>query len=125
MSFIPLFKFKKANASTRLGHFDTQPTWGDLASKVANLFHIPLEDVGVAFVGEHRETITLSNEQDLQYFYESLDQSSGEIKFVVQNLRTPDGESAFPSCPAPADVLYYESAPSVRRFQSIATINEW
>lgn len=40
-----LFKFKKANALTRLANFDTLPTWGDLASKIAELFDIPLEYV--------------------------------------------------------------------------------
>jgi len=95
MPFIP-FKFKKANAPNRLADFDTQPTRGDLASKIAKLFDIPLKDVGVAFVDERKDAITtLNNEQDLQRFYKSLDQSSEEIKFVVQDLRTPDGESAF------------------------------
>ena len=94
MPFIP-FKFKKANAPTRLADFDTQPTWGDLASKIAQLFDIPLKDVGVAFVDKCKDAITLNNEQDLQRFYNSLDQSSEEIKFVVQDLRTPDGESTF------------------------------
>jgi hypothetical protein len=94
MPFIP-FKFKKANAPTRLADFDTQPTWGDLASKIAKLFDIPLKDVGVAFVDKRNDAITLSNEQDLQRFYKWLDPSSEEIKFVVQDLWTPDGQSAF------------------------------
>jgi hypothetical protein len=88
-------QFKKANAPSRLADFDTQPTWGDLASKIAKLFDIPLKDVGVAFVDKCNDVITLNSEQDLQRFYRSLDQSSEEIKFVVQDLRTPDGESAF------------------------------
>jgi hypothetical protein len=92
MPFIP-FKFKKANAPTRLAEFDTQPNWEDLASKIAQLFDIPLKDVGVAFVDKRNDTIILNNEQDLQLFYKSLDHSSEEIKFVVQDLRTPDGES--------------------------------
>jgi len=94
MPFIP-FKLKNAKAPTRLAYFDTQPTWGDLASKIAKLFDIPLNDVGVAFVDKRKDAITLNDEEDLQGFYNSLDQSSEEIKFVVQDLRTPDGESAF------------------------------
>ena len=89
------FKFKKANAPTRLADFDTQPSWEDLSSKIAKLFDIPLKDVGVAFVDKRNEAVTLNNEQDIQRFYKSLDQSSEEIKFVVQDLQTPDGGSAF------------------------------
>jgi len=100
MPFIP-FKFKKANALTRLADFDTQPTWGGLASKIAELFDIPRKDIGVAYVDKYKNPITLSNKQDLQRFYKSLDQSSEEIKFVVQDLRAPDGESTFSFVPPP------------------------
>jgi len=109
MPFIP-FKFKKANAPTRLAHFDAQPTWGDLASKIVALFDIPRKDVGVAYVDKYKHAITLNNEQELEDFYKSLDQSSEEIKFVVQDLRTPDGESTFSFVPVPAHVLYYKPA---------------
>ena len=88
-------KLKKANASARLVYFDAQPSWGDLASKIANLFNIPPKNIGVAFVDKAKNAVTLTNEQELQRFYKSLDQSSEEIKFVVQDLQTPDGESAF------------------------------
>ena len=93
MPLVP-FKLKKANTPVRLAHFDVQPSWGDLASKISSLFNIPLKDVGVAFFDKAKDVVTLTNEQDLQYFYKSFDQSSEEIKFVVQDLQTPDGESA-------------------------------
>ena len=121
MPFIP-FKFKKANAPTRLADFDTQPTWKDLASEIAQLFDIPLKEVSVAFVDKHNDTVSLNNEKDLQRLYKSLDQSSEEIKFVVRDLRTPNGESLSVSSirlrvyfllapSAPTDVfIYYKSA---------------
>jgi hypothetical protein len=61
------------------------------------LFNIPSDRVGVAFIAKDEEPAILSNEQDLQWFYKSSDQSSEEIKFVVQpeDLQTPDRESAF------------------------------
>ena len=95
MPSIPRFKFKKANARTKLVYFDTQPSWGDLTSKIVQLFDIPVKDVGVAFVDKSNDAITLDNDQDLQHFYQSLDQSPEEIKFVVLDLSTPDGESTF------------------------------
>ena len=97
MPFVP-FKFKKSNAPTRVAEFDTQPSWGDLASKVAQLFNIPLKHVGVTYFDEAKDAVTITNEEELQgLYYKSfrLDQSFEENKFVVQDLRTPDGESAF------------------------------
>jgi len=96
MPFIP-FKFKKTNAPTRLAEFDTQPSWEVLASKIAELFDIPLKDVGVYYVDKQKDAVTLNNAQDLQWFYNKLDMSSEEIKFVVQDLRTPDAEATLAS----------------------------
>jgi hypothetical protein len=91
-----VFKLKKANAPSRLAVFDVPPSWEQLASRITQYFDIPLGDVGVAFVDENKETVVLVDEQELQYFYKSFFQSAQEkIKFVVQNLQTPDGESAF------------------------------
>ena len=94
------FKFKKNNAPTRIAEFDAQPSWGDLASKIAQLFNIPLKDIGVAYFDKAKDAVTITNEQELQRFYKSpkLDQfveDLQEIKFVMQDLQTPDGESAF------------------------------
>jgi hypothetical protein len=47
------------------------------------LFNIPPNHVGVAFVDKAKGAVTLNDEQQLQRFYESLDQSSEETKFVV------------------------------------------
>jgi len=88
------FKLKKANDPTRLADFDAPPSWEDLALKISKLFDIPAKDVGVAFVDKAKGAVTLTNDQELQQFYKHLDQSSEEIKFVVQDLQTPDGESA-------------------------------
>lgn len=86
-----LFRFKKANSPTRLVYFEMWPSWQDLASNVSRLFDIPQEKVGIAFV-ENRDATMLENERGFQGFYQSLDQSCKEIKFVVQDIRTPDGE---------------------------------
>jgi hypothetical protein len=93
MPFGPV-KLKKANAPTRLAHFDAQPSWGDLASKIADLYSMSPKNVSVNFVDQAKDVVvSLTNEQELQCFYEHFDQSFGEIKFVVQDLQTPDRES--------------------------------
>ncbi|KAF8347795.1 hypothetical protein F5887DRAFT_1072145 [Amanita rubescens] len=87
MPFGPV-KLKKANAPTRLAFFDAQPSWGDLASKIADLFSMSPKNVSVNFVDQAKDVVvSLTNEQEL---HEYFDQSSGEIKFVVQDLQTPD-----------------------------------
>jgi hypothetical protein len=88
------FKLKKADASTKLANFHEKPSWGDLASEITRLFGIPPECVGVAFIDKDK-TISLTNEQELQGFYSSLDHSTQVIKLVVQDSRAPDSESAF------------------------------
>ena len=117
MSFIP-FKFKKANAPTRLAFFEKQPTWGDLTSKIAQLFDIPPKDVGVAFVDKWKDAVTLYSEEHFIHFYKSLDRSSAEeIKFVIQDLRSPDGESTI--CGHPHQSIMYWAA-TIRALMSSA-----
>ena len=89
------FKFKKANASTKLTSFDKKPSWGELASEITRLFGVPQEYVGVAFINEDKDTISLANKDVLQVFYGSLDRFPQVIKLVVQDLRAPDSECAF------------------------------
>ncbi|KIL62166.1 hypothetical protein M378DRAFT_166004 [Amanita muscaria Koide BX008] len=86
------FKLRRANAATRLANFNVQPNWEDLASNITEKFEIPLDRVGVVFVNEAKATITITGEEQLQDFYKSLNQSSNEIMFVVQDLATPDPE---------------------------------
>jgi len=59
--------------------FDVQPSWEDLASKM------------LASLTSKAKRQSLSPTSSI--FYKSSDQSSEEIKFIVQDLQTPDGES--------------------------------
>jgi hypothetical protein len=89
------FKLKMAKTSARLTEFDERPNWRDLTSIISDLFGIRQDRVGVALVDKDKDTIAIDNEQQLQTFYHSLDQYSGLIKLVVQDLRAPDGDCAF------------------------------
>ena len=94
-----LFKLKQANAQSQLTSFDGLPDWERLASRITEMFNIPSKHVGVAFVDEAQETFILTDDHELQLFYESLDQASPRTKitFVVQDRQTPDGKAAFSS----------------------------
>ena len=88
------FELKQANAPSRLTSFPgLRPDWERLSARITELFNIPSKDVGVAFVDEAQEAFILTDDNALQLFYESLDQSSPEtkIKFVVQDRQTPNG----------------------------------
>jgi hypothetical protein len=91
--FRPRLKIKSKTQSMNLPF--TQQKWGDIASKIVERFKVPVEHVGIAYIREGGGSVTLTNEEELQDFYASLDQSCEEIKFVLQDRRTPDGESAF------------------------------
>jgi hypothetical protein len=89
------FKFKKTNAPARLAHFDAQPSWGDLASKIAKLFDTPPKTL-VSLSSTKPKTQSLSpTTKSFRISTSHFNQSSEEIKFVVQDLQTPDRESAF------------------------------
>ncbi|KAF8346567.1 hypothetical protein F5887DRAFT_1281694 [Amanita rubescens] len=89
-------KLKKANAPTALARFDARPSWGDLASTIAELFEISLNNVGVVFIDEAKEAHIITEEQYLQSFYEVFDPPE-QIKFVVQDLQTPDPKTTITS----------------------------
>lgn len=86
-------KLKKANAPTVVARFDARPSWGDLASTIAELFEISFNNVGVVFIDEAKEAHIITEEQYLQSFYEVFNPLE-KIKLVVQDLQTPDRESA-------------------------------
>ena len=75
----------------RLAHFDGPPNWQCLSLKIAEIFDIPQQEVGVAYVDKDQEPITLRNDQDLLHFYETIG-SFGDTRLVVQDLRTHEGE---------------------------------
>lgn len=95
---MPFIKLKRSpDASTILEFFDTLPSWEKLSSKITNAFNIPSTNVGVAYVHEDRESITITNDQGLQQYFS--EQSREEFKFVVQDIHKPDRESgSYYSC---------------------------
>ncbi|KAF8642845.1 hypothetical protein AX14_009694, partial [Amanita brunnescens Koide BX004] len=89
-------KLKKANAPTVVARFDARPSWGDLASTIAEQFEISLNNVSVVFIDEAKEEYIITEEQYLQSFYEVFNPPE-KIKFVVQDLQTPDPKTTITS----------------------------
>jgi len=99
-----LIKLKKANTLARLIHFSVLLSWHNLFSEITNIFQIPLKEISVTYT----DSKTLCNNQDLHHFSKSL-QPFEKIKFVIQNLQTPDTESAFISQTAPTKIVGLKS----------------
>jgi hypothetical protein len=59
------FKLNKANASTKLAPFQKRPSWEELALKITHLFNVPQEHVGVVYVDDNRNIVSLNSEEDL------------------------------------------------------------
>jgi len=95
-----LIKLKKANTLTRLTHFSVLLSWHNLFLEITNIFQIPLKEIGVTYT----DSKTLCNNQDLHHFSKSL-QPFEKIKFVIQDLQTPDTESAFIPQTAPTKII--------------------
>ena len=83
------FKLKKSGL-TKIAKFDAQPNRLELALEISSLFDIPPLAVGVIFLDDAGEVVTLTNEKDIQNLFNKV--SSADIKFVVQNLIFPDRE---------------------------------
>ena len=58
----PTFKFTKSNGFTRRVSFNTYPSWHELASKINQLYSIPIENVAVAYDDADGDEVTLSTQ---------------------------------------------------------------
>jgi hypothetical protein len=80
------FKFTTPEGVNRRLSFSEPPTWTLLASKLHLLYGIPLDNVGVSYVDNDDDEITLSSDEELQDFYKMSHQPGQVIKFAVVNL---------------------------------------
>jgi hypothetical protein len=84
------FKFRNANGVVHLAVFDARPQWQALSSKIAALYGIPSNDVGISYMDEDHDIVTLTSDPQLQWFYDMYDLTP--YKFTVQYLKSPDCE---------------------------------
>ncbi|CAL1695145.1 unnamed protein product [Somion occarium] len=95
-----LFKFTKPpDGLTRRVMFYSRPPWSELAAKIEELYAVPSDKVGVSYVDNEGDDVTLSSEEELQDFYrlnhtdEVGDGPSKAIRFTVVDLSAPRSPS--------------------------------
>ncbi|KAI9444865.1 hypothetical protein H4582DRAFT_1911757 [Lactarius indigo] len=98
------FKLSIFNGLTRRISFSTRPSWNELAARIQALYNIPLGRLGVSYVDSDGDEVTLSSEEELRDFYDTVDTGQGSqlIKFRVVELsadweRLPLGGLYIPS----------------------------
>ncbi|KAH9178778.1 hypothetical protein EDB89DRAFT_978450 [Lactarius sanguifluus] len=82
------FKLSISNGLTRRISFPTRPSWNELAARIQALYNIPLGRLGVSYVDSDGDEVTLSSEEELRDFYDTVDtgQRSQLIKLRVVEL---------------------------------------
>lgn len=82
------FKLSIPNGLTRRVSFPTRPSWNELATRIQALYNIPLGRLGVSYVDSDGDEVTLSSEEELHDFYDTVDSGQGGqlIKFRVVEL---------------------------------------
>ena len=82
------FKLSIANGLTRRISFPTRPSWNELAARIQVLYNIPHNRLGVSYVDSDGDEVTLSSEEELREFYDTVDNGQGTqlIKFRVVEL---------------------------------------
>jgi hypothetical protein len=89
------FKLSKSDGHTRRLVFPDLPTWEVLASRLEHLYSIPLDKIGVSYIDNDNDEITLSSNDELQDFYRLSRRSDEVIKFAVLDLRSSrDGQKS-------------------------------
>ena len=82
------FKLSISNGLTRRISFPTRPSWNELAARIQALYNIPPGRFGVSYEDSDGDEVTLSSEEELRDFYDTLDvgQRGQLIKFRVVEL---------------------------------------
>ena len=81
-------KFVSLNGSNRRLEFISRPDWETLASRVAPLYDIPVQNFALSYRDEENDIITINTEEELQLYYATHDPTapSGTYKFTVVDL---------------------------------------
>jgi len=90
------FKFTTPEGPNRRLTFSEPPTWPLLASKLHVLYGISLDNLGVSYVDNDNDEITVSSDEELQDFYKVSHQSGQVIKFSVVDLRSSQNSAGKP-----------------------------
>jgi PB1 domain len=89
-------KFTTPEGANRCLTFSEPPAWSLLASKLHVLYRISLDNVGVSYVDNDDDEITLSSDEELQDFYKMSHQPGQVIKFAVVDLHASQNNAGKP-----------------------------
>ncbi|KAK7694994.1 hypothetical protein QCA50_002182 [Cerrena zonata] len=97
MSSRTMFKFSKPpDGLTRRVMFYNRPPWSELAAKIEDLFAISRDHVGVSYLDNEGDEVTLSSEEELQDYYRlNYNEPVGDtppkaIRFTIVDLNAPE-----------------------------------
>ncbi|KAI0931751.1 hypothetical protein AcW2_000572 [Taiwanofungus camphoratus] len=104
MSAFQIKLSKPPDGLTRKITFPQRPSWAELATRIESLYHIPPGDVGVSYVDNDGDDVTLSSEDELQDFYRSTQAENGEpgnVRLTVRDLGVlrAEGDKPLPATP--------------------------
>ena len=109
------FKFSRPpDGLVRRVTFPEKPSWDVLAAKIEALYDIPIPSIGVSYVDNDGDEVTLSSEEELQDFYQSVAQerNDGElnlVKFTVRDLDALRNDKPLPETPRTTSAMNYRN----------------
>ncbi|RPD55926.1 hypothetical protein L227DRAFT_579397 [Lentinus tigrinus ALCF2SS1-6] len=109
------FKFSRPpDGLVRRVTFPEKPSWDVLAAKIEALYNIPVPSIGVSYVDNDGDEVTLSSEEELQDFYQSAAQqrNDGElilVKFAVRDLDALHNDKPLPETPRTTSAMNYRN----------------
>jgi len=101
MAIATQFKLSKQGGLTRRLAFQDRPSWTVLSSKIGTMYGIAIYNVGVSYIDQDGDEVTLSSEEELQDYYSTLDarDDSITVKLEVQDLSSLRSTYFTPSHP--------------------------
>ncbi|KAG2155568.1 hypothetical protein DEU56DRAFT_768054 [Suillus clintonianus] len=97
-SSIAQFKISNPGGLTRRLVFLAHPTWAILSSKISATFGIPTDNVGVSYLDQDGDEVTLSSDEELQDYYSTLGGDKyNPIRLSVQDLSSLRSTNVAPS----------------------------
>lgn len=90
MAIATQFKLSRQDGLTRRLAFQDRPSWAILSSKIGTMYGIATYDVGVSYIDQDGDEVTLSSEEELQDYYSTLAAKDHNItiKLAIQDLGT-------------------------------------
>ncbi|KAH9944217.1 uncharacterized protein BXZ73DRAFT_39564 [Epithele typhae] len=94
--------------------FQERPSWDTLASRIQDLYKIPIPSVAVSYLDSDGDEVTLSTEEELQDFYQSTvmqkhDGTLNLVKFTVRDLDSLHADKPLPQTPRTTSGMNYRN----------------